>query len=79
MAIGAQYKPSKVKSLLRLNGIGIVSSAVDFKKFDHLEEINLSKNKLTDLTCMGLQALKKLRVLDVSDNSISGSIKNVSL
>ncbi len=99
VAVGKQYDPARVTSLLRLHNMGIQManfryvpyepspalgvpfSAADWphacSPFENLEEINLARNKLTDLTTIGLQSLKKLKVLDVSFNQLSGSLKSV--
>jgi Leucine-rich repeat (LRR) protein len=50
---------------------------MDFSAFVNLEELDLSGNKITDITKMGLESLKKLRVLDVSKNEINSSLKEV--
>lgn len=76
VAVGKQYDPAKVTSLLRLHNMGI--QMANFSPFENLEEINLARNKLTDLTTIGLQSLKKLKVLDVSFNQLSGSLKSLA-
>lgn len=47
------------------------------RPFRNLEEINLSRNKLTDITNIGLDDLPRLKVLDVSFNNIGGTLKSV--
>lgn len=49
----------------------------DFKPFINVEEINLSYNKLSDITNIGLNELPKLKVLDVSFNAIATPLKAV--
>eukprot|EP01087_Luapelamoeba_hula_P021301 TRINITY_DN741_c0_g1_i1.p1 TRINITY_DN741_c0_g1~~TRINITY_DN741_c0_g1_i1.p1 ORF type:complete len:1692 (+),score=255.49 TRINITY_DN741_c0_g1_i1:147-5222(+) len=76
--LGAQYEVKSIFTLSRLCSMGLVSSAVDLSPFVNLEEVNLASNKITDVTTIGLQSLKKLRVLDVSYNSIAGNPKKLA-
>lgn len=41
--IGNQYDPSSITVLRRMNGHGLISQAMNFKRFVSLEELNLSK------------------------------------
>jgi len=43
----------------------------------NLQEVNLAKNKLTDLYAIGVTNLPNLRVLDVSDNIINYPLEEV--
>ncbi len=49
----------------------------DFRPFINVEEINLSHNRLSDITNIGLNELPKLKVLDVSFNAIATPLKAV--
>jgi len=75
VGIGSQYDVQDVIKLDMLSNYGFVSSVVDFTSFLNVQEINLANNKLTRLTGMGLEYLLQLRILDVSNNLIGGSLK----
>jgi hypothetical protein len=71
-----QYNPVAITSLRRMNNRGL--SLCDFRPFVNLEELNLANNKITDITNMGLDELKRLRVLDISNNLISTGLKELA-
>ena len=50
----------------------------DFQMFVNLEELNLSGNLLTDITTTNLDKIPKLRVLDITNNKIDNSLKEVN-
>ena len=58
--------PAYMAALVRLNVAGFGLAAVDFAGMPALEVLDVSRNRLTELT--GLEALRGLRVLDVSGN-----------
>ncbi|KAL6062169.1 hypothetical protein QOT17_012420 [Balamuthia mandrillaris] len=74
---GMQYQPDSVTKLLQLHSMELTSSALSFAQFSNLSELNLSHNRLTEITGIGLQFLKKLAALDVSFNNISGSLSKL--
>ena len=74
---GKQYEFPSITKLSSMNGFGIISSVCDFSPFENLVELNLSNNKLTDVTCMGLEKLKNLEILDLSNNQIKNPIKKL--
>lgn len=73
-----QYKHEKVTRLIRLNNQGLLSNAVKLNFFVNLQELNLAKNKLTDLYAIGVTQLPQLRVLDVSDNIINYPLEELA-
>ncbi len=62
-----------------MSGWGLINSVCDFRVFVNLEELNLSHNRVSDISTMGLEELKHLRVLDVSFNDINTPIREVSI
>lgn len=74
-----------------MNNLGLISSVCSFSTFLNLEELNLSgftytpillltnhRNKLTSIHKLGLEKLVLLRVLDVHNNAIDSSIKEIA-
>ena len=50
-------EPAKITAMRTLSGLDLTSKYCNFALFRELTELNLSYNKLTDLTEMGLSAL----------------------
>jgi len=69
--IGNQYDPTMVTSLRRLRDWGLVSSVVNLALFGNLKEVDLANNRLTDITCLGLESLSKLEKLSLINNQIN--------
>ncbi|EGC36377.1 hypothetical protein DICPUDRAFT_94318 [Dictyostelium purpureum] len=69
--IGQQYNPMEIISLRRLRDWSLSSDAINFQYFQNIEEIDLTNNRLTDITNIGLQSLNKLTKLCVINNQIS--------
>eukprot|EP00027_Filamoeba_sp_ATCC50430_P016759 CAMPEP_0168569714 /NCGR_PEP_ID=MMETSP0413-20121227/16321_1 /TAXON_ID=136452 /ORGANISM="Filamoeba nolandi, Strain NC-AS-23-1" /LENGTH=833 /DNA_ID=CAMNT_0008602261 /DNA_START=610 /DNA_END=3111 /DNA_ORIENTATION=- len=78
VAIGQQYEVCQVTSLKKMSGFNLTSVSINFSLFENLEELNLSNNHLTDISNLGLETLKHLRVLDVHHNDINTPIKELA-
>lgn len=63
---------------LRNTSIDSLSRTVDISKFGDLEELNLSSNTLRAVSAAELLPFERLRVLDLSNNSIDQFVGNFS-
>ena len=79
MEIGEQYDPALTASLRKMDSRHLISLSIQLDPFVRLEELNLSHNDLTDIVNINLQSLKRLKVLDVSSNFITNSIREVHI
>eukprot|EP01117_Protostelium_nocturnum_P019432 TRINITY_DN842_c0_g1_i1.p1 TRINITY_DN842_c0_g1~~TRINITY_DN842_c0_g1_i1.p1 ORF type:complete len:2518 (-),score=1170.22 TRINITY_DN842_c0_g1_i1:41-7594(-) len=77
-AIGVQYQPERIISMKRLSSLKLRGSALDFRQFIALEELNLSGNKIVSFTSMGLEKLPNLKVLDLSNNRINAPLQEIA-
>jgi hypothetical protein len=69
-----QYSPHRVSAPLNLSRLGLSTttlSSFTLGGFTRVRCLNLSRNKLTDITQCGLQLMKALNFLDLHDNNIS--------
>ncbi|OHS95674.1 hypothetical protein TRFO_38180 [Tritrichomonas foetus] len=72
---GIQYKPVEVTSMKRTRGCELLSNEIfNLSIFKNLTELDLSYNKLTTITTLGLEGHPNLRYLDLSYNNIEDSI-----
>ena len=69
-AAAAGRKRTRRLSLRNTSVSTLWQRTVDISMFADVEELNLSHNKLRDLTAAQLQPFERLRVLDLSNNSI---------
>jgi len=63
---------------LRNTSIDSLSSTVDISKFGDVEELNLGSNRLRAVSAAELLPFERLRVLDLSNNSIDQLVGNFS-
>lgn len=69
-----QYSPLKVAAPLNLSRLGLSTttlSSFTLGGFIRVRCLNLSRNKLTDITPCGFQLMKSLVLLDLHDNNIT--------
>eukprot|EP00753_Platysulcus_tardus_P007329 PLAT15137.1.p1 GENE.PLAT15137.1~~PLAT15137.1.p1 ORF type:complete len:2194 (+),score=1373.13 PLAT15137.1:84-6584(+) len=69
---GVKFRQRDVTELLRLTALGLTSRQLLLSPYLALQQINLSYNRLDDISNIGLQDLPVLTVLDVSYNNITG-------
>lgn len=74
---GVQFQPQDVKALLRLSDLGLIDDVVSMARYVNLRKLNLSGNRIRDLSRLGLDALPHLRILDVSRNDIRMSLPDL--
>ena len=73
---GTQFDAAQI-TILRQMGAHALRH-VDFAPFVNLEELNLAGNQLTDVTKLGLDGLRKLRVLALHDNQLRNPLEQVA-
>eukprot|EP01133_Synstelium_polycarpum_P007995 gene7995-9390_t len=69
--IGNQYDPYQITGLRRLRDWNLLSEACNFSSFPNVTEIDLTNNKIVDISTIGLQNLSQLRRLSVINNAIT--------
>ncbi|EAY00929.1 Leucine Rich Repeat family protein [Trichomonas vaginalis G3] len=68
---GCQYKQADIIKLHRLTNCGLKTNEfLTFENFTNLVEIDLSHNKITNITTLGFDKLIKLKMIDLSYNQI---------
>jgi Leucine-rich repeat (LRR) protein len=69
---------SKTVPLLRFANMQFPQGGFEFKHFTGLTRLDLSGNKITLITDIGLQSCKNLEVLDFSRNEVDNSIAEIA-
>ena len=78
VAQGKQYDPGKIWKLHRLTNCGLSTHPMlEFSRFIILENIDLSRNKLTKITPLNLTKLPLLKYVDLSFNEINETAEEV--
>lgn len=77
-----EWHPLRVKDLWDPSAVSLrlphwKLTVCDFSDFFQLQELDLSHNRLTSLTGMGLETLPKLRVLDVTYNDLRTPLQEI--
>jgi Leucine-rich repeat (LRR) protein len=73
---GSQFDATQITILRQMASHSL--RHVDFAAFVNLEELNLAHNQLGDITKLGIDQLRKLRVLALHNNQIANPLEQVA-
>jgi Leucine-rich repeat (LRR) protein len=73
---GSQFDATQITILRQMASHSL--RHVDFAPFVNLEELNLAHNQLTDITKLGIDQLRKLRVLALHHNQLGNPLEQVA-
>ncbi|KAN0022088.1 hypothetical protein ACTFIU_004252 [Dictyostelium citrinum] len=76
--IGKQYDPTQVTILRRLREWQLTSEFINFSYFTNVQEIDLTNNRLTDISNIGLQQLNHLSKLCLINNQINNPLPMIA-